>query len=91
MSKSVNKVVLRPVSKMSGLQNAFTFDPLVLFEGTSAEGPATSSSSQAPSKILPRDVLICTMYFCLNCLGKAHFHLLNLHRCLNHTTRLEVK
>ena len=78
-------------TRCQAYKNAFTFDPLFLFEGTSAEGPATSSSSQAPSKILPRDVLRCTMYFCLNCLGKAHFHLLNLHWCLYHTTCLEVK
>ena len=33
-------------------QNAFTFDPLFLFEGTLNEGPATSSSSPAPRGIL---------------------------------------
>ena len=31
-------------------KNAYTFDPLFLFEGTLSEGPATSSSSPAPNK-----------------------------------------
>ena len=56
-SKSVNNIVLSHLSKMLGLQNAFTFDPLLLFEGTSTEGPATSSSSPAASEILPLVVL----------------------------------
>ena len=60
MSKSVNNVVLRHVSKMSSL-NVFTFDPLFLFESTSTERPATSSSSPAPSEILPLDVLRSTV------------------------------
>ena len=38
-------------------KNAFTFDPLFLLEGTSTEGPATSTSSPAPSEILPLDGL----------------------------------
>ena len=47
MTKCVSNVVLRHVS----LQIAFTFNPLFLFEGTLTEGPVTSSSSPAPSKI----------------------------------------
>ena len=38
-------------------KNAFTFDPLFLFEGALNEGPATSYSSPEPSKILPLDLL----------------------------------
>ena len=60
MSKSVNNIVLSHLSKMLGLQNAFTFDPL-LFEGTSTEGTATFSSSAAPREILPFDVLRSTV------------------------------
>ena len=44
-------------ARCQAYKNAFTFDPLFLFEGTSTEGPATSSSSPAPSEILPFDVL----------------------------------
>ena len=43
--------------KCQTYKNAFTFDPLFLFEGTSTEGPTTSSSFPAPSEILPLDVL----------------------------------
>ena len=60
MSKSVNNVVLRHISKMSGF-NVFTFDPLFLFESTSNDRPATSSSSPEPSEILPLDVLRSTV------------------------------
>ena len=56
MSKSVNSFVLRQVSKVSGLQKCI-YDSLFLFEGTSTKGPATFSSSQAPSEVLPLDVL----------------------------------
>ena len=42
-------------------KNAFTFDPLFLFEGTSSERTATSSSSPAPSEILLLDVLRSTV------------------------------
>ena len=42
-------------------KNAFTFDPLFLFEGLSAERPATSSSSPAPSEILLLHVLRSTV------------------------------
>ena len=42
-------------------KNAFPFDPLFLFEVTSTEGPTTSSSSPAPSEILPLDVLRSTV------------------------------
>ena len=52
MSKSVSNVLLRHVSK-----NAFTVDPLFLFEVSSTEGPATSCLSLALRKILPFDVL----------------------------------
>ena len=38
-------------------KNAFTFDPLFLFEGASNEGPAISYLSPEPSKILPHDLL----------------------------------
>ena len=55
MSKSVMS------ARCQAYKNAFTFDPLFLFEGTSTEGPATSSSSPAPSKILPLDVLRSTV------------------------------
>ena len=61
MSKSVNNIVLSHLSKMLGLQNAFTFDPLLLFEGTSTEGTAAFSSSAAPREILPLDVLRLTV------------------------------
>ena len=44
-------------AKCQTYKNAFTFDPLFLFEGTSTEGPTTSSSFPAPSEILPLDVL----------------------------------
>ena len=37
-------------AKFQGYKNESTFDPLFLFEGTSTEGPASSSSSPAPSK-----------------------------------------
>ena len=43
------------------ITNASTFDPLFLFEGTSTEGPATSSSSAAPSEILLFDILRSTV------------------------------
>ena len=56
MSKSVNNVVL-----CQSYKNAFTFDPLFLFEGTSTGGPATSSSCPAPSEILLLDVLRSTV------------------------------
>ena len=46
---------------MLGLQNAFTFDPLLLFEGTSTERTATFSSSAAPRETLPLDVLRSTV------------------------------
>ena len=83
-------------AKWQAYKNTFTFDPLFLFEGTSTEGPATSSSSPVPSEILPLDVLKSTVApakvdFCLNCFGESHFHLLNLHRCLYHYHLLEVK
>ena len=42
-------------------KNAFIFDPLFLFQGTSSEGTATSSSSPAPSEILLLDVLRSTV------------------------------
>ena len=61
MSKNVNNMVLGHLSKMLGLQNAFTFDPLLLFEGTSTEGTATFSSSAAPREILQLDVLRSTV------------------------------
>ena len=49
-------------ARCQAYKNAFTFDPLCLFEGTSTEGPATSSSSQAPkSEILPLDILRSTV------------------------------
>ena len=60
-SKSVNNIVLSHLSKMLGLQNAFTFDPLLLFEGTSTERTATFSSSAAPRETLPLDVLRSTV------------------------------
>ena len=46
---------------MLGLQNAFTFDPLLLFEGTSTERTTTFSSSAAPRETLPLDVLRSTV------------------------------
>ena len=42
-------------------KNAFIFDPLFLFEGTSTEEPATSSSSPAPREIFPLDKLESTV------------------------------
>ena len=74
-------------------QNAFTFDPLFVFEGTSTEGSANYSSSPALSEILPVDVQQHQLKVncCLNSLGEAHFDLLNLHRCLYHPRRLEAK
>ena len=44
-------------ARCQAYKNAYTFNPVLLFEGTSTERPATSSSSQAPSKILSLDVL----------------------------------
>ena len=61
MSKKMNNIVLSHLSKMLGLQNAFTFDSLLLFEGTSTEGTATFSSSAAPREILQLDVLRSTV------------------------------
>ena len=83
-------------ARCQAYKGAFTIDPLFLFEGTSTEGPATSSSSPAPSEILPIDVLRSTVApakvdFCLNCFREAHFYLLNLHRCFCHPHCLEVK
>ena len=58
MSKSVNNVMLYVMStRCQAYKNAFTFDPLFLFEVAPTEGHATSSSSPGPSKILPLDVL----------------------------------
>ena len=37
------------------------FNPSFLFEGTSAEGPAASSSSHEPIGILPLDVIRSTV------------------------------
>ena len=48
-------------ARCKAYKSTFTFDPLFLFEGTSTEGPATSSSSGAPSEILPLDVLRSTV------------------------------
>ena len=42
-------------ARCQAYRNAFTFDPLFLFEVTSTEGPTTSSLSPAPSEILPSD------------------------------------
>ena len=42
-------------------KNAFIFDSLLLFEDTSTEGPATSSSSPASREVLPLDVLRSTV------------------------------
>ena len=42
-------------------KNAFTFDPLFLFEGAPTKGPATSSSSPAPCEISPLDPLRSTV------------------------------
>ena len=61
MSKSISNAVLRPVSKMSGLQKCIYLDPLFLLEGKSSERPATSYSSPAPGEILPLDVLRSTV------------------------------
>ena len=44
-------------AKCQTYKNAFSFDPLFLFEGTSTQGPTISSSLPAPSKILPLDLL----------------------------------
>ena len=41
-------------------KNVFTFDPLFLFEGASAEGPATTSSSSPPNRILLLNLLRST-------------------------------
>ena len=46
-------------ARCQAYKNAYTFDPLFLFEGMSTEGPATSSP--APSEILPLDVLRSTV------------------------------
>ena len=43
--------------KCQTYKNAFTIDSLFLLEDMSAEGPATSSSSPAPSEIMPLNVL----------------------------------
>ena len=48
-------------ARFQAYKNAFTLDPLFLFEGTSTEGTASSSSSPAPSKILPLYVLRSTV------------------------------
>ena len=42
-------------------KTAFTFDPLLLFEGASMEGTAIFSSSPALSEIFPLDVLRSTL------------------------------
>ena len=67
-------------ARCQACKNAFTFDPyLFLFEDTSTGRPATSSSSQARSKILLRDVLRSTVApadFCwllLKLFGKSSF------------------
>ena len=93
MSKSVNNVVLRPSCRQDV---RLTKMHLFLIESTSTEGPATSSSSPAPNEISPLDVLRSTVApakvdFYLDCLGEVHSHLLNLHRCLYHSRRLEIK
>ena len=44
-------------ARCQAYKNAYTFNPVFLFEYTSTKRPATSSSSPAPSKILPLDVL----------------------------------
>ena len=48
-------------ARYQAYKNAFTFDPLPFFEGKSTEGSASSSSSLAPSELLPLDVLISTV------------------------------
>ena len=48
-------------ARCQAYKNTFTFDPLFLLEGMSTEGPATSLSSSAPSKILPLNVLRLTV------------------------------
>ena len=48
-------------ARFQAYKNAFTFDPLFLFECTSTEGPATSSSPPAPNKILPLGTLRSTV------------------------------
>ena len=59
MSKSVNNVVLRHVSKMSGLRKCIYHWSFLKVR--QLEGPATSFSSPAPSEILPLDVLRSTV------------------------------
>ena len=48
-------------ARCQAYKNAFTFDPLFLFEGKSTERPATSYASPAPGEILPLDVLRSTV------------------------------
>ena len=48
-------------ARCQAYKNAFTFDPLFLFEGTSSERTATSYSSPGPSEILLLDVLRSTV------------------------------
>ena len=50
--------------KCQAYKNAFTIDSLFLLKGTSAEGPATSSSSSAPSEIMPLDVHLLNLHRC---------------------------
>ena len=64
--------------KCQAYKNAFTIDSLFLLEGTSAEGPATSSSSPAPSEIMPLDVLRSTVapgksYVLFKLFGRSSF------------------
>ena len=48
-------------ARCQAYKNAFTFDPLLPFEGTPTEGPATSSLSPVPRETLPLDVLRSTV------------------------------
>ena len=48
-------------ARCQACKNAFVFDPLFPFEGTSTERHATYSSSPAPSKIFPLDILRSTV------------------------------
>ena len=81
---------------MLGLQNAFTFDPWLLFEGTSTEGTAAFSSSAAPREILPLDVLRLTVapakgWLLFKFFGRSSFSYPESYRCLYYPRLLEVK
>ena len=48
-------------TRFQAYKNGFFFNSLFLFEGMSTKRPATFSSSAAPGKILPLNVLRSTL------------------------------